>query len=370
MGELTVQYAPPILAWTLLLSRGRGQDSARRYVRWVLLGLAVSLTALSPAVYSTIGGLSGIQHLARLIGHGGMLFAVWAGQEFMVRMTGLGRGSRWQAWWAGGAFALLCLLFALAPSLLPQAPGVLEYCLVYLVGQLPALGTGIRLGWRYSRQADSLALRAGMRMIVAGAGCAMLYLVNKVVLTAASRFDFGYPAGHTFLVGKALPACAHVLVLAGAILPALLGWLRRYLLYQRLGALWWALYRAEPAIALDPPTIPDLLRLKDLRLHLYRRVIEIRDGLLALQPYREPHIAATIRERASQAGLRGRQLDAAVEAAALTAALRSRATGAPTTAPEPTITGGDDLDSDTAFLGQVAQAYRKAPCPGIGGRSG
>ena len=126
MGELIVQYTPPILAWALFLSRRRGQNGARQYVRWVLLGLAVSLTALTPAVYSAIGDLSGVPHLARLIGHGGMLFAVWAGQEFMVRMTGLDRGARRQAWWTGGAFALLCLLFAVEPSLLPQAPGVLE----------------------------------------------------------------------------------------------------------------------------------------------------------------------------------------------------------------------------------------------------
>jgi len=354
-----IEYAPPILAWALFLSRRRDRDPARRYIRWVLLGLAVSLTALSPAVYAAVGELSGVRHLARLIGHGSMLFAAWAGQEFMIRITGSGRGARWQGWWAGGAFAVLCLLFARAPELLPQSPGVLEYCVVYLAGQAPALGAVIHFGLRYARQADGVALRVGLRLVVVGTVAAVLYLVNKVALTAASRFDFSYPAGHTLLVSKVLPAAAHLLVLVGATLPATLGWLQRYLLYQRLGPLWRALYRAEPAIALDPPGTPDLLRFKQLRLHLYRRVIEIRDGLLALQPYREPHILATARERAIQAGLHGRQLHATMEAAALVAALRSRAAGASTASAHVVIAGGDDLDSDTAFLSQVARAYRR-----------
>lgn len=359
MGELLGQYGPPVLAWVLFLSRRRHQDGARQYVRWLLLGLAISLTALTPAVYTLVGQLSGIGHLARLIGHGSMLFAVWAAQELMIRMTGLGHGFRWHAWWTAGSFAVMCLLFAFAPDLLPQSPGVLEYCVVYLVGQLPALGNVIRFGLRSARLADGPALRVGMCLIVAGTTGALIYLVNKVVLTASARFEFAYPMGHTPLVSRVLPACAHVLVLLGAALPALLGWLYRYRLYQRLGPLWRALYQAEPAIALDPPVAPDMLLVSQLRLRLYRRVIEIRDGLLALQPYRDPHIAATATEHATQAGMRGDQLEAAVEAATVAAALRSRAAGTPPAAPHVSITGGDDLNSDTTFLSQVAYAYHK-----------
>jgi hypothetical protein len=359
MGELLAQYGPPLLAWALFASRRRSKNAARQRVRWVLLGLAVSLTALTPVVYAAIAQLSGIPHLARLIGHGGMLFAVWAGQEFMTHMTGPGPGPRWQRWWIAGAFTVMCLLFARAPHLLPQAPGVLEYVAVYLAGQVPALGTVIRIGLRYARLAERPAIRAGMRMVVAGTAGALIYLVNKVILTAASRFDVAYPVGHTMLVSKVLPALAHLLVLLGATLPALLGWLYRYRLYQRLGPLWRALYRAEPAIALDPPATPDVLQLSQLRLRLYRRVIEIRDGLLALQPYRDPHISATTTKNATRAGLSGQQLAAAVEAATVAAALRSRAAGTPPTTPDVSITGGSDLDSDTTFLSHVATAYRR-----------
>jgi len=362
MGELLIVYGPPVLAWALFFSRRSGEDRARRTIRWVLLGLAVSLTALTPAVYEFVGQVSGVGHLARLIGHGGMLFAAWAAQEFLAHMNGLGRGARWHAWWVACSFAVLCVLFALAPDLYPQQPGVLEYCVVYLVGQAPAFGNVIRLGLRYARAADAPALRIGMRLVAAGTAIALLYLVNKVVLTAAARFGFAYPLGALPVVGAGLPAAADVLVLVGATLPATAGWLHRYRHYQHLGPLWRALYRAEPAIALDPPAGPDLLAVGGLRLRLYRRVIEIRDGLLVLHPYRADDVAAAAREHARLAGLSGRRLEATVEAAAVAAALRSHASGNPPTAPAGTagtVTGGTDLASDTVFLSRVARAYRK-----------
>jgi hypothetical protein len=359
MGELLLVYGPPVLAWALFLSRRPSEDRARRTIRWVLLGLAVSLTALTPAVYAFVGQVTGIDHLARLIGHGGMLFAAWAAQEFLAQMNGLGHGARWHAWWVAGSFTVMCVLFALAPDLNAQRPGIFEYCVVYLAGQAPAFGNVIRLGLRYARAAAAPALRIGMRLVAAGTAIALLYLVNKAVGAAATRFGFAYPLGDMFVVGKGLPAAAHVLVLVGATLPAVTSWLHRYRHYQHLGPLWRALYRAEPAIALDPPAGPDVLHVGGLRLRLYRRVIEIRDGLLALHPYREDDIAAAAREQARREGLRGQQLEAAVEAAAVAAALRSRASGSLPAGAAVTMAGGTDLASDTVFLSRVARAYRK-----------
>jgi uncharacterized protein DUF6545 len=359
MGELLLQYGPPLLAWGLFTSRRRREDGARQCVRRVLLGLAVSLTVLTPAGYAAVGQLSGIPDLPRLIGHGSMLFAAWAGQDFLAHMNGMQRGSRWHAWWIAGVFAVMCLLFALAPNLLAHSPWVFEYCVVYVVGQVPAFGNVIRLCLRYARLTDDPALRVALRLVVAGTTAALIYLVNKMVLAASARFDFAYPPGRTFLLSQLLPNSAHVLVLLGAAMPTLLGWLHRYRLYLRLRPLWQALYQADPMIALDPPTAPDMLVVRHLRLRLYRRVIEIRDGLLALQPYRDPHIAAIAREHAIRAGMNGQRLEAAIEAVTVVAALRSRAAGAPPAAPEVPITGGGDLNSDTTFLSQVARGYRK-----------
>lgn len=359
MGQPLYQYGTAALAWVLFLSRRGGDDPGRRYVRWVLLGLAVSLTALTPDVYVALDELTGVRHLGRLIGHGGMLFAAWAAHELLAYLNGLGHGPRWYAWWAAGAFVVMCVLYALAPNLRSRTPGVLAYCVVYLLGQAPAFGNVIRLGLRYARAADAPVLRIGMRLVVAGTAGGLAYLVNKVAFTASKRFGLDYPAGDLVLVSVVLPATAHVLVLVGATLPAVVGWVRRYGSYQLLGPLWRVLYRTEPAIALDPPASPDLLHVSRLRMRLYRRVIEIRDGLLALNPYREHHVAEAAREAARRQGLRGRRLDATVEAATIAAALRSRASGTPAATPGPPVTGGGDLTSDTTFLTQVARAYHK-----------
>lgn len=358
MGELW-QYAPPAVAWLAFLTRRPREDRAARYVRWVLLGLAVSLTVLTPGGHALIRGLTGFHDLPRLIGHAGMLFAVWAGQGFLAHING--KGSRGHTWWIAGVFAVMCVLFALTPDLLPDSPWVFEYVVAYVVAQVPAMVSLVRLSLRFGRLAENTGLRVGMHLIAAGITGALLYLVNKAVLAASYRFEFDYSLGREFLVGKVLPGTAHLLVLIGAVLPAVLGWLHRYRLHLQLSPLWKALHRAEPDIALDPPSVPDVFVVRNLRLRLYRRVIEIRDGLLALNPYRDPAVAAEARARAVQDGLSGQELEAAVEAAVVAAALRSRAQGSPSTAPDSPVTGGGDLDSDTTFLSHVARAYRGNP---------
>lgn len=363
MGEFVRQYGPPLFAWVVFLVRRPGEDHARRYVRRILLGLAISLTALTPGGHAVINGLAGTVDLPRLVGHAGMLVVAWAAQDLLLHLNGLRRAGHWHTWWIAGMFCVMCVCFVLTPNLMPDSPWVVEYVLAYVVAQVPAFTNVIRLGLRYALAADTPVLRVALRMVVAGAAAGLLYLVNKAVLAASYPYDFAYPLGHTMLARKVLPTSATLLVLVGASLPALLGWLGRYRQYRRLGPLWRALYLDDPAIALDPPAVPDILVLGRLRLHLYRRVIEIRDGLLALRPYRDPRVAAAARERATRAGLRGARLDAAVEAAVIAAALLAKAEGRPSGAADPAeVTGGDDLAGETAFLGLVARAYR-APQP-------
>ncbi|AXB42863.1 MAB_1171c family putative transporter [Amycolatopsis albispora] len=339
MAEAVREWAPALLAWVLLVSRGRGGDPARRRVHWVLFGLACSLTAQLPPVYAALGD----GHLARLLSHAGMVLAAWAGQEFMAGLTGHARGARWQAWWAAGAFALMCRLFALMPDLRPQSPWVMEYCLVYAAAQLPALLTVIGFGLRYAREAGDAVLRVSLRLVVTGTALCLLYLLNKSILAVAPRLDASFAFGRTVLPSKVLPTTAYLLVLLGAALPAAAGWLRRHRQFRRLGPLWRALYRADPAIALDPPGVPDVLVVRDLRLRLYRRVIEIRDGLLALRPYRSPGSATGT---------------AAAEAAAIAAALRARDGGVPPADRPVDVAGGADLAGDTEFLAEVSDVYR------------
>jgi hypothetical protein len=356
MGEALRQWGPAALAWVLVLTRARGGGALRR----VLLGLACSLTAQVPAVYALAGQVTGVSHAARLISHAGMVFTAWAAQEFLARMNGLPRGPRWQPWWAAVAFGSMCVVFAALPDLLPQSPWVMEYCLVYAAAQAPALCAVVGLGLRQARRAQDRTIRVSLRLVVAGTALGLLYLLDKSVLAVAPRAGFEFPFGRSLLPAKILPTTAYVLVLVGAALPATLGWLHHYRLHRGLGPLWWALYRADPTIALDPPSVPDVMVLRHLRLRVYRRVIEIRDGLLVLQPYRCPAVATAARARAVATGLSGRALEAAVEAETVAAALRSRLTAAAPVPRSGPITGGVDLADDTAFLTQVSAVYRQS----------
>lgn len=193
MAELVRVYGPPLLAWVVFLARRPGDDMARRYVRRILLGLAISLTALTPAGQATINELAGTEYLPRLIGHAGMLLVAWAAQDLLLYLTGVRRGLH--TWWIAGMFCVMCVLFALTPDLFPQSPWVFEYVLAYVVAQVPAFANVIRLGLRYARVADTAALRIALRMVVAGTALGLVYLVNKAILAGSSRFDYTYPLG-------------------------------------------------------------------------------------------------------------------------------------------------------------------------------
>ncbi|MCG8916071.1 hypothetical protein L6E12_09750, partial [Actinokineospora sp. PR83] len=67
---------------------------------------------------------------------------------------------------------------------------------------------------------------------------------------------------------------------------------------------------------------------------------------------------------ATAAGLTGRELAAAVEAAAVAAALRSRADGTPPTARAAADPGGTDLLDDADFLGAVSRRLAVSPATG------
>jgi len=99
------------------------------------------------------------------------------------------------------------------------------------------------------------------------------------------------------------------------------------------------------------------------RFRLHHQVIEIRDAMLALRPFRDPEVARAAERDSHAAGLGGVELAVAVEAAALAAALRARnagqrvaaAGGDPAWVPQ----GGQDLRGEVACLVQVSRALAR-----------
>jgi hypothetical protein len=338
VDELVRRYGPALLAWGVLLWLRPGRAPGRRLVRLCVFGLAVEQTALTPVVvnFTPTVGLGSIE---RLVGHLALLFALWAGAQILLRLHGYEDRARAHTAWAIFAGAVMCLLFALTPDLFPQSPWVMEYCIAYCVAVLPEFTVIARLCLRDARKAPDWIMRLGLGLVVIGIVAGAAYMVSRTVVAISARAPIDFSFGKGYLLSKALPTAAHLLVLAGVSVPAIAEWSRRYRRYRRLGPLWLALYRAEPAIALEPP---GLITVFPTRLQLYRRVIEIRDGLLAIRPYR-PATADGFED----------------EAAEIAAALRARENGTPLPAAGVTVSGGDDLGSDTEYLCRLADAYQK-----------
>ncbi|RBQ19620.1 hypothetical protein DP939_12805 [Spongiactinospora rosea] len=386
MPEWVRMYGPSAVAWLLLLlaphGRRRQADPSRRMVGLVLSGLAVSTTVNTPLVYGLIGDLTGIPNVARLLGHAGMLGVAWAGHAFFHLMDDPGRNPRpgivRYACYLVAALVAMAVLFAAAPTPVDDvrfaarygaSPWVLEYWLVYGAAIVPALLGVTREALRCARLAATATLRAGLRLVVAGAAIATLYQLHKTLYFAARRLEFAYPPVPLNL-DALLPPLSLLLLVIGTTMPGwgprlkvpeMLEWSGRYLAYRRLRPLWLALYRAVPEIALVPPAAAlSELSPVDLRLRLYRRVIEIRDARLALLPYFDPDVAAAARKLAGRKGMTGRDVEVLAEAAMLAAAMQDKERGRRPRLPAdaPAVPGGGDLESDTDFLDDVARAYR------------
>lgn len=142
-------------------------------------------------------------------------------------------------------------------------------------------------------------------------------------------------------------------------------WFSDYRSLQRLYPLWFALYRANPGIALHPPAsrLADLRNTRRVHFRLYRRVVEIRDGWLLLRPHMDARATTYARRLAASAGLPDADARAVVDAAALAVALRAPSLHRrePSHARGEAITEPADLQGEVETLERVARCYRRSP---------
>jgi hypothetical protein len=123
------------------------------------------------------------------------------------------------------------------------------------------------------------------------------------------------------------------------------------------------LHEALPDLALATPDCPPSPSPPgEISERLYQRVIAIRDGLLALQPYRDPADTRDHRDQADAAGLTGRRRAAAIEAAAIRAALHRRRQNMPpawSAVDGNAATPHNDLTSELRWLTQISDALAR-----------
>lgn len=143
----------------------------------------------------------------------------------------------------------------------------------------------------------------------------------------------------------------------------------RRAVFHELGPLWRALHDAYPELALPRASEPWWTRSSYVwpwrARAYYRRVIEIRDGLVRLTPYCALDVERDARAEGAARGLTGGELDIHAGAAVVAAALERRARDIPAgercAVPDG---GGHDLDSDARWLVNLSRALTKVQASG------
>ena len=363
------------LLWMVVAIRLRtiAGSPAQRYLFVGLVALAVGFTLDIPQVVIGLhdsGVGPNVPHLAK---HVMVVVAASAVRE-VVRALGLDpcaaaerRTRRVVA--GGGAVVALFTLFALAPvrddpvpSLTSAAvgePALLAYWAVYLAALAAALVGIARTCLTSLRTFPPGPVRTGMGWMGAGALLGLADCGHKAIYLATATSDIAAHGARTMEnVQSTLQAGAILTLVAGLLWPVAARWqlvrhLIAYRTYRRLQPLWQSYVDAEPGIAFDDTGRPSL---RDIELRLYRRVIEIRDGMLAVRPYAGAHVREVALREGESAG--HKNPDLIREAAWLEVARRAKLRGDPPCQDSvPGTAGGADLTSETHVLTRIAKAW-------------
>lgn len=384
----------PLMAgvcWAAFLYRVR--DLRMRQRDPALLALLVAFAVkgtefllATPRIAAAVDERTGIPNLGALCIHlfGGVAFAaavlvalvywvsdpagVWARVRWRLAVTALVMMTMFSLWVAAGVGTERRSPHYLVEN--AHRPLVAIYGLLYVATLLVTLGEITRICLRYAPSAGSQWVRRGLRTTAVGA------LIYSVTVWSRGFSMIAVHLGLNPLKWEVLtPAAVGIgipLIVAGLTMPSwgpqvsgLYRSLNNYHTYRTLYPLWRDLYEASPGIALHPPT----RSMTHMNYCLYRRVIEIRDGLLALRSYRDPQVRIRAQQCGEAVGLTGDDLRAAVAAAQLKAALNAKAQGQ--VVPGNSRAGADDreifefrrcndLTTEAAWLEQIARAYMRS----------
>ncbi|MCO5995864.1 MAB_1171c family putative transporter [Actinoallomurus rhizosphaericola] len=226
-------------------------------------------------------------------------------------------------------------------------PGIAGFFLAYLAYDAAMLIDMLRLGRRCVGHTRQPYLRLGMRLLVLGNFCGLAYVAYAVVTVLIRFWSLPMPPGSGSAAPSLLGVVAVALILAGSTISGWGPWATRP---WRTAAQLWTLARLRPLWRALTAQMPELKRqqpaLHNVEHRLYRRIIEIRDGLVFLERYADPRLRQQSAHAIEAGGRTSAAAEAAIQARLIATALRSRATaaGADGVLPEHT---GEDLPATT-----------------------
>ncbi|MFB9904769.1 MAB_1171c family putative transporter [Allokutzneria oryzae] len=374
---LTCALIIGVVVYKLVINRDRPPTPGLRHLLLFLLWLAVSLALVAPESERLIVLVQPLPNTARLLCNHAQLLAVY-------HMVGIAYSTQ-SAKPPRTVFALLLASWAAMTTLMAFSssdltgtamsrdiftaavsnPVLIAYGLVFFFYATGCIAVFVRMISRYARQCAPGLFRSGLRTIVAAAVFSALWGAWSA-LQPLLVLLFGLGPELRAPVDRVLSIFAVVLWLVGSTMAwwtELLGKASRHIAayrgYRAINPLWTELTTALPRIALTSHSrLP-----RNVEFALYRRVIEIRDGDLALRPHVPPDLGAWVTESARRARVTDtRQLAVLLEASSIAAALVSWKAGhrwdKPFCVPhqvEPCV------ESETAWLASVSRAFASSP---------
>jgi hypothetical protein len=341
------------LLWTTVAVRlpTLWRDRRQRALWGAVLALALTKTAAFPPVAARLDQPT-LPHLFGVV-------AAFCLLRFISLVTGGGRRS-WPVAVTAGVLAVLATLDMVAGGIDTTADVLSGHLTAVEVGYWMVLEaylgavlvTATVLFWTVGRAAPAGLPRLGLRAIAAGSLLISLYAAGKSILIVLHGFGVPVAFDRIEPVAQVIQTAAVLLVVAGGTAPAsrrarAVAAAYRSLLVLR--PLWRVMRDAFPEVILFTPrrAVLELAGVDDVHLRLYRRVIEIRDGMLALRDF--------VPEQGPAAGD-----PAAAEARGIALALRRRAEDAPPAEhPAGWAAVGPDMADEVAWLSRVSAAYRR-----------
>ncbi|XVV17151.1 MAB_1171c family putative transporter [Actinoplanes sp. CA-131856] len=263
--------------------------------------------------------------------------------RFVTLVTGRGDNRRQAV-----LVALVLVALVITADRVPPSPRVPTHDPVYwliLEAYLAfVLINATGLFWSTSRQVSQGLPRFALRLMAVGTALITVFAFFRISALAVEDLRDAEP------IAEQIQTVAVLFTVTGGMIaasPRARSALTAYRNLLVLRPLWKAMRDTFPEIILFTPrrAIVELAGVDDVHLRLYRRVIEIRDGMLALRPYLEPSAGTTARS----------------EAISLVRALARRNAGEP---PSPSgatwAPVGSTLADEVAWLGAVSREYRRA----------
>jgi hypothetical protein len=346
-----LSFAAAGVAWVVVILRARpslaGPPNRARRALWVtFLTLALGWTVRIRSVYAGLDRVTGTPNLAQLLGD---LAGMVTGLSILMVLRAQAaipppHPLRRPAVVLAGAAAVLVVCFVAGPFGRESTEFATDYARQrwywgYQAAYLAYLGAVFTeltvLCRRFARLTPNRLLSAGLHLTAVGGSLGLAYVVLRAAYIVAAQGTVVSRLGFYSTLSQVLIAAASVLAIAGVVLPTVEPRLARRRLRRtldQLNPLWDALETAGllNALPVTDRTPGRRARPADLQFALHRRVVEIRDGLLALRPWLStPAGPSPVAPEIAAPDHRSRVLtaDASSEAARIAAALRAYARG-------------------------------------------